>query len=129
MAKLGVTYLPSALSSDAGYADLPLALLGAPVSIGAVSPCKHYCSVFGSVMELMCRVAGTKAGTSIDLDLVISKGTLWQREHFGKRTLPRFSESEISGGLRFAKGSKFELSGERLRALNLISDFFFGTSP
>ena len=33
---LGVTYLPSAFSSDAGYADLPLALLGAPVSIGAL---------------------------------------------------------------------------------------------
>ena len=28
MAELGVTYLPSAFSSDAGYADLPLALLG-----------------------------------------------------------------------------------------------------
>ena len=36
MAELGVTYLPSAFSSDAGYADLPLALLGAPVSIGAL---------------------------------------------------------------------------------------------
>ena len=36
MAKLGVTYLPFALSSDAGYADLPLALLGAPVDIGAL---------------------------------------------------------------------------------------------
>ena len=36
VAKLGVTYLPSAFSSDAGYADLPLALLGAPVSIGAL---------------------------------------------------------------------------------------------
>jgi hypothetical protein len=33
---LGVTYLPSTISSDAGYADLPLALLGAPVSIGAL---------------------------------------------------------------------------------------------
>ena len=33
---LGVTYLPSAFSSDAGYADLPLALLGAPVDIGAL---------------------------------------------------------------------------------------------
>jgi hypothetical protein len=31
--ELGVTYLPSTFSSDAGYADLPLALLGAPVSI------------------------------------------------------------------------------------------------
>jgi len=28
--RLGVTYLPFAFSSDAGYADLPLALLGAP---------------------------------------------------------------------------------------------------
>ena len=36
VAKLGVTYLPFALSSDAGYADLPLALLGAPVDIGAL---------------------------------------------------------------------------------------------
>ena len=33
---LGVTYLPFTISSDAGYADLPLALLGAPVSIGAL---------------------------------------------------------------------------------------------
>ena len=35
---LGVTYLPSAfqVSSYAGYADLPLALLGAPVDIGAL---------------------------------------------------------------------------------------------
>ena len=33
---LGVTYLPFALSSDASYADLPLALLGAPVDIGAL---------------------------------------------------------------------------------------------
>jgi hypothetical protein len=31
--QLGV--LPPTLSSDAGYADLPLALLGAPVDIGA----------------------------------------------------------------------------------------------
>ena len=30
------TYLPFAFSSDAGYADLPLALLGAPVDIGAL---------------------------------------------------------------------------------------------
>ncbi len=36
MAELGVTYLPFTISSDAGYADLPLALLGAPVSIGAL---------------------------------------------------------------------------------------------
>ena len=36
VAKLGVTYLPFAFSSDAGYADLPLALLGAPVDIGAL---------------------------------------------------------------------------------------------
>ena len=35
VAELGVTYLPFTISSDAGYADLPLALLGAPVSIGA----------------------------------------------------------------------------------------------
>ena len=34
--RLGVTYLPFAFSSDAGYADLPLALLGAPVDIGAL---------------------------------------------------------------------------------------------
>jgi hypothetical protein len=31
--EMGVTYLPFTVSSDAGYADLPLALLGAPVSI------------------------------------------------------------------------------------------------
>ena len=31
-----MTYLPSTISSDAGYADLPLALLGAPVDIGAL---------------------------------------------------------------------------------------------
>jgi hypothetical protein len=31
--RLGVTYLPFALSSDASYADLPLALLGAPVNM------------------------------------------------------------------------------------------------
>jgi hypothetical protein len=37
VAKLGVAYLPSTISSDAGYADLPLALLGAPVDIGALS--------------------------------------------------------------------------------------------
>ncbi len=36
MAELGVIYLPFAFSSDAGYANLPLALLGAPVSIGAL---------------------------------------------------------------------------------------------
>ena len=30
---MGVTYLPLTISSDAGYADLPLALLGAPVDI------------------------------------------------------------------------------------------------
>jgi len=37
VAELGVTYLPfTILSSDAGYADLPLALLGAPVDIGAL---------------------------------------------------------------------------------------------
>ena len=36
MAKLGVAYLPATISSDAGYADLPLALLGAPVDIGAL---------------------------------------------------------------------------------------------
>ena len=34
--ELGVTYLPSAFSSDAGSAALPLALLGAPVDIGAL---------------------------------------------------------------------------------------------
>jgi hypothetical protein len=34
--RLGVTYLPFTISSDAGYADLPLALLGAPVDIGAL---------------------------------------------------------------------------------------------
>ena len=34
--ELGVAYLPSTISSDAGYADLPLALLGAPVDIGAL---------------------------------------------------------------------------------------------
>ena len=32
--ELGVTYLPSTISSDVGYADLPLPLLGAPVIIG-----------------------------------------------------------------------------------------------
>jgi hypothetical protein len=31
--EMGVTYLPFTVSSDAGYADLPLPLLGAPVSI------------------------------------------------------------------------------------------------
>ena len=31
--EMGVTYLPFTVSSDAGYADLPLALLGAPVDI------------------------------------------------------------------------------------------------
>ena len=36
MTELGVTYLPPTFSSDAGYADLPLALLGAPVDIGAL---------------------------------------------------------------------------------------------
>ena len=38
VAELGVTYLPFTISSDAGYADhdLPLALLGAPVDIGAL---------------------------------------------------------------------------------------------
>jgi hypothetical protein len=36
VAELGVTYLPFTISSDAGYADLTLALLGAPVSIGAL---------------------------------------------------------------------------------------------
>ncbi len=36
MAELGVAYLPATISSDAGYADLPLALLGAPVDIGAL---------------------------------------------------------------------------------------------
>ena len=34
--ELGVTYLPSTISSDAGYADLPLPLLGAPVDVGAL---------------------------------------------------------------------------------------------
>ena len=34
--ELGVTYLPSTISSDAGYADLPLPLLGAPIDIGAL---------------------------------------------------------------------------------------------
>jgi hypothetical protein len=34
--ELGVTYLPFTISSDAGYADLPLPLLGAPVDIGAL---------------------------------------------------------------------------------------------
>jgi hypothetical protein len=34
--ELRVTYLPSAFSSDASCADLPLPLLGAPVSIGAL---------------------------------------------------------------------------------------------
>ena len=35
---MGVTYLPFTISSgsDAGYADLPLPLLGAPVSIEAL---------------------------------------------------------------------------------------------
>ena len=33
---LGSTYLPFTISSDPGYADLRLALLGAPVSIGAL---------------------------------------------------------------------------------------------
>jgi hypothetical protein len=32
----GYPYIPLALSSDASYADLPLTLLGAPVSIGAL---------------------------------------------------------------------------------------------
>ena len=36
MTELGVTYLPFVLSSGASYADLPLTLLGAPVSIGAL---------------------------------------------------------------------------------------------
>ena len=36
VAGLGVTYLPLTLSSDAGYADLLLALLGAPVDIGSL---------------------------------------------------------------------------------------------
>jgi hypothetical protein len=45
---LGVTYLPSAfqVSSYAGYADLPLALLGAPVDIGALV--KTWVTVSGS---------------------------------------------------------------------------------
>ena len=34
--ELGVAYLPSTISSDAGYADLPLPLLGASVSIEAL---------------------------------------------------------------------------------------------
>ena len=34
--EMGVTYLPSTISSDAGYADLPLPLLGAPVDIGGL---------------------------------------------------------------------------------------------
>ncbi len=34
--ELGVAYIPLTVRSDAGYADLPLALLGAPVSIGAL---------------------------------------------------------------------------------------------
>ena len=34
--ELGVTYLPFTISSDAGYADLPLPLLGAPVDIEAL---------------------------------------------------------------------------------------------
>jgi hypothetical protein len=34
--EMGVTYLPFTISSDAGYADLPLPLLGAPVSIEAL---------------------------------------------------------------------------------------------
>ena len=34
--RLGVTYLPFTISSDAAYADLPLALLGAPVDIGSL---------------------------------------------------------------------------------------------
>ncbi len=34
--EMGVTYLPSTISSDAGYADLPLPLLGAPVDIEAL---------------------------------------------------------------------------------------------
>jgi hypothetical protein len=38
---LGVTYLPSTISSDAGYADLPLTLLGAPVDIGALLKHSH----------------------------------------------------------------------------------------
>jgi len=33
---MGVTYLPSTISSDAGYADLPLPLLGVPVDIEAL---------------------------------------------------------------------------------------------
>jgi hypothetical protein len=34
--ELEVTYLPFTVSSDAGCADLPLPLLGAPVDIGAL---------------------------------------------------------------------------------------------
>ena len=34
--EMEVTYLPFAFSSDASYADLPLPLLGAPVSIEAL---------------------------------------------------------------------------------------------
>ena len=34
--EMGVTYLPFTVSSDAGYADLPLPLLGAPVDIEAL---------------------------------------------------------------------------------------------
>ena len=34
--ELGVTYLPSTISSDTGYPDLPLPLLGDPVDIGAL---------------------------------------------------------------------------------------------
>ena len=33
---MGVTYLPFTISSDAGCADLPLPLLGAPVDIEAL---------------------------------------------------------------------------------------------
>ena len=58
---LGVTYLPFAFSSDAGYADLPLALLRAPVSIGALV--KTWVTVS---CEARPRLAGRPPGTGLE---------------------------------------------------------------
>jgi hypothetical protein len=67
---LGVTYLPFAFSSDAGYADLPLALLRAPVSIGALV--KTWVTVS---CEARPRLAGRPPGTGLHVPFLLNRGS------------------------------------------------------
>jgi len=80
--RLGVTYLPFAFNSDAGYADLPLSLLGAPVSIWDLVKTWvtvswqgqdrdwHACSEVSTVMSI-----GLPPGTGLHVPFRLHRGS------------------------------------------------------